>query len=506
MTRKMFLGIVGPQVTLYGQRARPQPPMGLAYILNSVNRAGWRGVLFDTFVEGYENYFECHEEGIRVTGLPMEEVTRRISHLQPDVIGVNLGVSTDHDYIKKLVEKIKADYNCPLVLGGSEASLMHREILSGLPVERIAADFVVTGRDIGSGEESVYQLLRAMETDQDYEKVLGISFLKEGKVITTPAVRVTRESLAELSLPQREVFMRREGKDVYSAINYSHTGQVDYPPYAVMHTSRGCGGACSFCHTQYNGFDRTLIRRSLENIFSELGDLKSRSVQTISIEDDNFGGFTPEQTDLAVKILEKIERLGFRAVYFPNGMTIRSMINNDHAILRQLRSMAEKGIKVRNSLPIESGDDRTLKELIRKPHDLDDVQAVLKELRAGYLGHPNIEIDTFFMVGVVGYDNKKETKESIQNTFDLADRVSDLGIRVNIWWMKPNPNGPQYQQWREKFPEAPFYRLQFSFTPGIWGSPEEELRLDERIRRKNSQMNEKGAGSRRPIYPIEGHK
>jgi len=503
MTEKTFLGIVGPQVTLYGQTARPQPPMGLAYVFNSVARAGWNPVLFDSLAEGNDNYFEDKKEGIRVTGLPAEKVIERVAEIRPDVIGVSFGLSTDHDYVKKLVERIKESYDCPLVLGGSEASLMHKEILEGLPVERIPADFVITGRDIGSGEESVYELLRTIDGSGDYGAVPGISFLSAGKVVTTRPVRVTLESLAGLFLPMRDLFARREGKDIYSAINQSHTGPVDYAPYGVMHTSRGCGGGCTFCHTQYNGFDRTLIRRSLENIFSELGDLESRGVQTISIEDDNFGGFTSEQTDLAVRILEEIEKLGFRGVYFPNGMTVRSMNNNDHAILRQLRSMADNGIKVRNSLPAESGDDRTLKELIRKPHNLDEVQAVLEELSDGYLRHPNIDIDAFFMVGVVGYDDKKETEESIQKTFDLADRVSDLGMRVNIWWMKPNPNGPQYRLWREKFPDAPFYKLQFSFTPGIWGTPEEELRLDEMIRKKNSQMNEKGAGSKRPIYPVE---
>jgi len=156
MTEKTFLGIVGPQVTLYGQTARPQPPMGLAYVFNSVARAGWNPVLFDSLAEGNNNYFEDKKEGIRVTGLPAGKVVERIAQISPGVIGVSLGLSTDHDRVKKLVETIKESYDCPLVLGGSEASLMHKEILGGLPVERIPADFVVTGRDIGSGEESVY--------------------------------------------------------------------------------------------------------------------------------------------------------------------------------------------------------------------------------------------------------------------------------------------------------------------------------------------------------------
>jgi radical SAM superfamily enzyme YgiQ (UPF0313 family) len=306
MAKKTFLGIVGPQVTLHGQTARPQPPMGLAYVLNSAERAGFEPILFDSLAEGHEKYSEDKTQGIRVTSMSAEEVAERVSQIRPDVIGVNLGLSTDHDYVKNLVEKIKDTYDCPLVLGGSEASLMHREILGGLPIERIPADFVVTGRDIGSGEKSTYQLLKAIAGNGDYENVQGISFRQNGRVTTTPPIGVTEDSLATLNPPKRDLFARIGDQDIYSHINQSHTGPVDYTPYAVMHTSRGCGGACTFCHTQYNGFDRTLIRRSLENIFSELKDLKSHGVQTISIEDDNFGGFSSWQTDIAVRVLEKI--------------------------------------------------------------------------------------------------------------------------------------------------------------------------------------------------------
>jgi radical SAM superfamily enzyme YgiQ (UPF0313 family) len=508
MVSKKFMGIVGPQVTLYRQTARPQPPMGLAYIFNSVAEAGWEPILFDSLANGYTNYFEDKDKGIRVTGLSIDKVVNEIVDTRPDALGVSLGLSTDHDYIKKLIEEIRENYSGPIILGGSEASLMHREILDGLPIERIPADFIITGRDIGSGEQSVYELLNAIDKGKGYEEVKGISFRKGGEVVSTTPVVVTKNLLSNLNPPRRDLFKNINGQDVYSHINQSHTGKVDFLPYAVVHTSMGCGGACTFCHTQYTGFDRTLIRRSLENIFFELRDLKERGIQTISIEDDNFGGFGFEQNSLAVEILEKIDNLGFRGVYFPNGMTIKSMLGNNYAILRQLRNMADKGVKIRNSLPAESGDDETLKRLIKKPHNLEEIKLVLNELKDGYLKHENIDIDSFFMVGVVGYHSKtrrflRESSASIQRTFDLADKVSDLGMRVNIWWMKPNPNGPQYKLWRKKFPNDPFYKLQFSFTPRIWGGEDEEMRLNEKIKQKNKEMAEKGVGSKRPIYPID---
>jgi hypothetical protein len=70
--------------------------------------------------------------------------------------------------------------------------------------------------------------------------------------------------------------------------------------------------------------------------------------------------------------------------------------------------------------------------------------------------------------------------------------------------MKPNPGGPQYRLWREKYPDKPFYELQFLFPSGIWASEEEEMVLDQQIRQFNCEMETAGHGSRRPIYPVEG--
>lgn len=303
------------------------------------------------------------------------------------------------------------------------------------------------------------------------------------------------------------MFSTIEGIDIYSKINRSHTGPADDTPYAVMHTSRGCGAQCTFCHAASEGFNRALIGRSIANIIEELDYLKDKGVKTLSIEDDNFGGFSPRRTDIAVKILEEIEKRDFRGVYFPNGLTLVSYQNNDFALLKKLRDLADRGMKIRTSLPFECGDNETLKELIHKPHDLNTIETVLGELKRGsYLTNPNIELDAFFMVGIVGFNGNaflSETNQSIQRTFDLARRVAEQRILVNVWWMKPNPGRPQYLLWRKKYPEKPFYELQFLFPSCIWGSEQQELELNSKIAAINREMAYLGVGSKGPIYPVD---
>jgi radical SAM superfamily enzyme YgiQ (UPF0313 family) len=506
--RPLFLGIVPPQMSLYGQGARPQPPMGLGYALNGVVAAEWEPAILDCCVEGYDVRRECKNGNWRITGLELDTIIDRVASIRPDAVGLALGVSTDHDIVRELASRIrKAFPDCPIILGGSHASLMGERIFEGLPIERIDVDFVVTGRDLGSGEPTIEALLRAIRRKSSLADVPGLLYRTRNDCVRTSAVRVTASDLAHLRQPRRDLFLHQGGMDIYSRINRSHTGPADSVPYAVMHTSRGCGGACVFCHVQYQGFDGTLIRRDIRNINGELAFLRESGYLTISIEDDNFGGFNEKQTQFAIAVLDSIASHGFAGIYFPNGLTLRSMVAGEHSVLRKLRELADAGIKVRNSLPIESGDDDTLRRIIQKPHTLQHVYRVLHELENGYIDHPNLDIDAFFMAGVVTIDSTtmtaiKETRSSIDKTIALASFCGELGIRVNLWWMKPNPGGPQYALWRDKYPEKPFHELQFLFPSGIWGTEDEEYRLNERIRAFNLQMEVGGHGSRRPIYPV----
>ncbi|MBU0977416.1 MAG: cobalamin-dependent protein [Nanoarchaeota archaeon] len=505
---KKFIAVVPPQVTLFGQEARPQPPMGITYALNGVARAGWEPTLIDFCAEYYYNFSEDKKKGIRITGANEEEAAERVSREDPETIGVSVGVSTDHDVTKSLIDRIRKRLpNTPIIIGGSHASLMNCRLLNGYPVERMNVDYIVTGRDLGSGESTIERLLNALDSGESLEKVPGLLFRKDSEVHETPKVLVTEQSLANLGLIRRDLFAQRDGMDVYSKINRSHTGPVDNIPYAVMHTSRGCGAQCTFCHVAAEGYDRTPIGISLENITKELDLLNGEGIQTMSIEDDNFGGFDSERTRLAIKILKEIKRRGFKGIYFPNGLTLKSYQNNDFALPRTLRSLADSGIKVRSSLPFECGNDDTLKNLIGKPHNLSNINAVINEVcGGGYLGHPNIELDAFFMAGIVGYKKGKftsETRESIEDTFSLARRVAEQGVLVNVWWMKPNPGCPQYSLWRSNFPDKPFYELQFLYPSGIWGTEEEEQKLNDEIRGINLEMVKAGVGSKRPIYPVE---
>ena len=123
-------------------------------------------------------------------------------------------------------------------------------------------DYVV----IGEGEETIKDLLRAIEGDYDLAEVKGIAYLKNGRPVLTP----TREPLADfdkLPLPD------------FSLVRYARMKL--YPVERI----RGCGMDCEFCTVK--GRPRHAKPERLLEHISFL--VESRNAKRFFIVDDLFG-------------------------------------------------------------------------------------------------------------------------------------------------------------------------------------------------------------------------
>jgi radical SAM superfamily enzyme YgiQ (UPF0313 family) len=123
-------------------------------------------------------------------------------------------------------------------------------------------DYVATGE----GEETIKELLQAIEGKRDVSKVNGIAYLDSGKVILTPE----REPLADFDkLPIPDFSLVR-----YAKIRI-------YPVERI----RGCGMDCEFC-TVKGKPRRSCPERLLESISSLV---ETRGAKHFFIVDDLFG-------------------------------------------------------------------------------------------------------------------------------------------------------------------------------------------------------------------------
>lgn len=490
--------IVPPGVSPQGISFRPHPPIGLAYIAAELLDAGYKVHLLDARAEGYSKWQEIREKKIRLTGLPISQIITRLNEEDPDVIGIHFGMISDHYSVSELVNSIRDSTSTPIILGGPGASSLSREILgdTNYPVEKIdGVDFVITGRGIGAGGKSTVQLIKKLQTgDKNFQNIRGIAFRRNGRVIETENAEV---NLKKLKIPARHLYVRKDGMDIYSYINNPHSGPIDNIPFSVLMTQRNCNFNCSFCSTP-NGWER----RELLDIKKELYLLKYDGIRTIQIEDDNFGGHTSQHLKDACKIVGMIAEIGFSELDFPNGVTIKSLCDSNYALLEKLGNLAKNGKKIRISLPLESGNNNTLKKLIRKPHFAKMIKKLLKKIKKeDLIDNPHFVLEAFFMVGVVDEYGNREPINSINDTFRFAEWIGrEYGIDINLWICKPNPPKPQYRVWRRKNPNKGFERLMFAEPSGIWGNENEERSLLNRVKEFNNYALEEGFGSKRAIF------
>ena len=106
---------------------------------------------------------------------------------------------------------------------------------------------------IGEGEETMLELVQAVQNRDELRKVKGITYRENGKTVLTPA-RDFMKNLDDIPFPARETFDNRAYQRYYST-NFGYTTT------SVM-TSRGCPFECDSAADRFSGTfsDRDLPR------------------------------------------------------------------------------------------------------------------------------------------------------------------------------------------------------------------------------------------------------
>jgi anaerobic magnesium-protoporphyrin IX monomethyl ester cyclase len=173
----------------------------------------------------------------------------------------------------------------------------------------------------------------------------------------------------------------------------AHGDNRQHDAFPIM-TSRGCPHRCCFC-ASHSVHGRRMRFHSLRRIKDDLSRLKSQyDAKTIAILDDHFL-FDQNRALNLIDILNKVN-----VTVFPqNGLALRAL---NREILIALRSAGVDSL----SLPLESGSQRVLSEIMRKPLDLSQVRQTINDCRdLGFYVHIQV------MIGLPG-----ETKEDIEET------------------------------------------------------------------------------------------
>jgi radical SAM superfamily enzyme YgiQ (UPF0313 family) len=275
------------------------PPIGLAYISNSLKEAGHQANIYDINLDvkseidikmdNYNRDFVLPKDhpAIEYASKNIENYCDRILSFGPDVVGIHLSYPTV-SFGNKIAKRISKYVNC--ICGGPQTRYQYNELLNTGYYKAVV---------VGYGEEAI---LEAIETSG---------------IIGKPLIR-NKEYLPDFT-------------DI----------KIDrYKGILPVVTTRGCPHRCNFCTQDYPYFFHPID--SIVKQFKEIPDIKK-----VMYNDSNIN-VNPKRTE---KLFSKLSKTGRRPFGHIFGMQIKAGYN------RYISKMAEAGVReVR--LGIESGSVR----------------------------------------------------------------------------------------------------------------------------------------------------
>jgi magnesium-protoporphyrin IX monomethyl ester (oxidative) cyclase len=208
-------------------------------------------------------------------------------------------------------------------------------------------------------------------------------------------------------------------------------------------TSRGCPAKCCFCASA-NVWGKRYRLRSPEMVMKEIKLLKKEyNIEEFQIQDDNF-------TLNKKRIIQICKDLKYMDLHWsmPNGVALWALDEE------MIEAMSEAGCHFIIAA-IESGNERVLKEVIKKPLKLDRVIDLCKCIKKN-----RIFLSGFFIVGF-----PDETLDEIRDTFKFA-----LKCNLDIAGFSYATPLPSTQLWEQAERENLFTN-KFDFTNLTYDKP-----------------------------------
>lgn len=334
--------------------------------------------------------------------LSEDAFAERVRRENPELVGITMLMDEYGQSAHTAARIAKQEQpSVPVVLGGVYATVNTEHVIDDFNV-----DYVVRGEG-----EHVFPALLAYLNGRGEFPSRGVA-RREGERIVVPDRAPFIEALDSLPLP---------AYDKIDFMEYAmHEGRLtaDRPrafPYARVFTSRGCPVGCAFCQVEAVAGRRFRPRRP-EGVLAEMEWLRDTyGVKFLMFDDDN--------------LLLDLERA--RAIF--RGMIDRKLDLQWNVIGaaafrlddETLELMRESGCCYLD-LAVESGVERVLRDIIRKPVDLARVPGIVQKAQA--LG---IDVAAHVIVGFPG-ETWNEIRASIRYLEELNADYSKIFVTVPL--------------------------------------------------------------------------
>ena len=301
-----------------------------------------------------------------------EKIKEILVEKKPEVIGFSIlhGNRWGGIEIARIAKKI--DPAVTIVFGGVGATFLWEHFLSHFS----EVDYVV----IGEGEHTFLNLVEHLESGhlQKIETLNGLAYRKDGQAVrTADAVAINR--LDDLPDPAKH-------------FTYQH-----------LSLTRGCAGKCKFCGSP-RFWGRNVRFHSADYFVGQLQRLYQKGIRFFYFSDDTFTVDKKRVIEICRKIIDKEMNIAWNA------------ISRVDYISEEIINWMRKAGCIQISYGVESGSEK-IRNFLQKKIATGAIQNAF-DLTQRY----GIMARAYFIYGC-----PQESRQTIQDTIDLIDRIKPLG-------------------------------------------------------------------------------
>lgn len=398
---------------------QPYPPLGTLQAAAVVREAGFKTTFFDVAL--CDHPFEIR--------WPLEKIN-------PDVVII---YDDGFNYLTKMcltamreaaftMIQLAKQQGAMVVVCNSDSSDHYEKYLSN------GADYVI----IGEGEETLKELLKAIDEGATAEAILGVAYRENQKAVVNPQ-RPVLKNLDQMPLPAWDLVDLKPYKRIWR----KHHGYFSLN----IATTRGCPYKCNWCAKPIYG--NRYNSRSPEHVVNEIEYLlKEFQPDHFWMSDDIFG-LKPNWVN-RFKELVKEKGLAFR-------YKIQSRVD---LLLEEstMEALVDSGIET-IWVGAESGSQKIL-DAMEKGTTIEQIEEATQRLKAH-----GVKVGYFLQFGYLG-----ETKSDIDSTIKmvLKNMPDEIGISVSYplprtkFYEKVKEQLNEKQNWTDSDDLAMMYRAEYS--------------------------------------------
>lgn len=369
-------------------------PLGLAYISAVIKRAKYNIDVLNL----------NHHDG------KIEElITKNLDKKKYNIVGTG-GNALIYTLLEKIIKTVKQHNSQPKIILGGPIITSEPELI----INSLNPDIGV----LGEGEETIVELIKKIDKNEDISKVDGIIFKENGKVIITNP-RQPVANLDSLPFPDVESIGIKEQLDNMYCNEYWKNA-FDYPRTYYLLGSRSCPFQCTFCY-----HDSRYRARTLKNVIQEIKEaIEKYKINILLIYDECFA-IDKKRVYEFCKEIKDIQKKKNHELKWLCQMRVTDVDEN------LLKTMKEAGCDV-ISYGFESYSQTVLNSMNKNitPAQIDKAFKITLNAKIG--------VQANFIFGDVA-----ETKETSSETLQYFEK-NGKG-QIGMGFIQPYPNSKIYQ-------------------------------------------------------------